>query len=124
MTTKKIKFYELPKQIPELEFDGEETALRLDDINRYSWNAKTKKIYESIESKIDAIEFKGKGWSIHCWCDVSGFNYWHKIMQEENYIQITIAFDTDEIEESEVNKIRNALWDAEYKCEELQGLHN
>lgn len=104
-----IKFYDIPNHIKHLEFDGDKTDLRLHSQENFNWGADNESEYKKAQKEIDAIEYKGKGWTIYAWYDVSSYNYWMKQVQEKNYIQLTVAFDKDTVDESEIEKIANAL---------------
>lgn len=46
--------------------------------------------YEAMESDINSFEIKGRGFVVYAWNDCSGYKYWTKQQEEDNYIQITI----------------------------------
>lgn len=105
-----IKFYEITKEMLgyHITFDGDKSDLRLHSDDTFQWGAKLKRAYQKAEKLINKIEFKGEGWQIYAWCDVSGFDYWMKSQQETNYIQITIAFDTESIDADELPALKSA----------------
>lgn len=105
----KIKFFEVADRIKHLQYDQDPTDLRLHCEESFRWGAKEEKDYKAAEKEIDNIHYKGKGWEIYGWYDVSGFDYWMKRQEETNYIQLTVAFDKDTVDESEVEKIDKAL---------------
>lgn len=111
---KKIPFYELPQLITigRLTFDGDKTDFVLHAEEQFNWGAETKKQYNAATKEIDAIKAKGKGWELYAWYDVSSYEYWMINMQEQNYIQITIRFDEQDIQETEIANIQKALDDA------------
>lgn len=121
-----IPFYELPELIKRgrLTFDGDKTDLRLHSDDMFRWGAKTKRDYEIAERKIDKIEYKGKGWTIYAGYDVSGFNYWMKKMEETNYMMLTVCFDTETIDRSEIEAIDRALDSALADAEALENKYN
>lgn len=123
---KQLPFYELPKLITvgRLTFDADKTDLRLHSDETFCWGCKTKKEYAAACKRIDKIGCKGDGWQIYGWYDVSGYEYWMKNMQEQNYIQITIAFDTDTIPESELQNISNALDNALAEADAIQNKYS
>lgn len=108
-----MKYFELPELLAKrnlhITFDGDKTDLRLHSDENYRWGAKLKRDYKKACKAIDAIEFKGNGWQVYAWYDVSSFEYWMKQMEETNYIQISIAFDSEDIEDTEVENIYNAI---------------
>jgi hypothetical protein len=75
----------------------------------FSWGGSTKKEYQQGAKAINAINYTGKGWNIYAWFDVSCYEYWMKKQQEQNYIQVTIRIDTENILQSDVDKIMDAL---------------
>lgn len=123
---KQIPFYELPKLIKmgRLTFDGDKTDLRLHSEDMFRWGAKTKTAYQKAEKEIDKIEYNGKGWKIYATYDVSGFHYWMKRMEETNYISITVAFDAETIEETEIVAIDKALDSALADADALEYKYN
>jgi hypothetical protein len=105
-----IKFYELADILDlDLEYDGDETDLRLHGNEMLNWGAETEAEYKEAADAIDAISFKGNGWEVYAWCDVSGFNYWMVQQEEQNYINVTIMFDVDTVDVSEIPAIKNAI---------------
>lgn len=105
----KIKFNELVDHIQGLDFDGDESDLRLHSDEYFSWSADNEEEYNKAEKEIDSIEYKGKGWEIYASYDVSGFGYWVERQHEYNHIHITVSFDDEFIDESEIDKINEAL---------------
>lgn len=91
-----------------LEHDGDDTDLRLHvhsiDSN---WFCNDEKHYVEIENEIDAFEIKRKAYTVHMWCDVSGFDYWMKQMDEPNYIQVTVSFNELYTDENDLNELAN-----------------
>jgi hypothetical protein len=107
----KVKFYDLPTKLKfgKLEFDGDKKDKRLHSEEIVYWGASTKKQYNAACKGIDKIEYKGEGWKIYAWYDVSSYEYWMKNMKEQNYIQISVSFDSDTISKDEVSKLDYAL---------------
>lgn len=112
----KINFWNIPNYIKELEFDGDKTDLRLHSDNWYNWGADNEEDYEEATELIDSIEEKGNGYTIYCWCDISGYDYWMINMQETNYIQISVMFDSPTIDESELENLKTLLDKVNSKC--------
>ena len=104
---KAIKFYELASD--SLEFDGEKKDFRLHSPEQYNWGAKDENEYEQAEKEINAISYKGEGWEVYCWFDVSGWDYWMNQQEESNYIMTTVAFESDEVDSSQVEPINTAI---------------
>jgi hypothetical protein len=69
------------------------------------WTRETENTYNKVTAKLDKISAKGKGYEIYVWYDVSGFDYWVIKQEEENYAQITIKFDNDFINKSQLNAL-------------------
>ena len=110
LSSDKIKFYKLADILDlDLEYDGDETDLRLHGSEMLNWGAETEAEYKEATDAIDAISFKGNGWEVYAWYDVSGFNYWMVQQEEQNYINVTIMFAVDSIDASEIPAIKNAM---------------
>lgn len=123
---KKIPFYELPHLISgtRLTFDGDKTDFRLHVEESCNWGGETEEGYNKACEMIDAITYKGEGWQIYAWYDVSGYQYWMKTMEEQNYIQITLTFDGETVNDSEILAISNALDLASSCADEIQHEYN
>ncbi len=50
----------------------------------------TKTKYNEMENDVNNFEVKGDGFVVYAWIDDSGFEYWTKLQEEDNYIQITM----------------------------------
>jgi hypothetical protein len=106
----KIKFYEIANILDlDLEYDGDETDLRLHGEEKLNWGAETNAEYEEATNAIDAISYKGNGWEVYATYDVSGFDYWMLQQEEPNYINMTIMFDNDTVDVTEITAIKNAI---------------
>ena len=114
-----MKFWEIIKEIPSLEFDGDKTNRRLHSVEQYNWGAKEEPKYAKAEEEIDAIFFKGDGWEVYCWYDVSGWDYWMNNQEESNYIMTTIAFENEDVSPQEISKIKSAVDEALYTAENI-----
>jgi len=106
---KTIKFWDLADRNTKLNFDGDKADLRLHSDESFNWGARTKADYKKACKEIDNVSYKGKGWQLFAWYDVSSYEYWMKQMQEQNYIQITIAFDSENVAKDEKDNILAAL---------------
>jgi len=117
----KVKFYDIVDELIDydVQYDGDPTDLRLFSELRYSWGADNEKDYEKAQSEIDKIKYEGKGWEVYASYDTSSYNYWMKQQEEQNYINIAILFDEDTIDESEVEKLKEALSKAISKAEDI-----
>lgn len=126
---KNVKFWDIPDIIKKahpsinLSFDGSKNDYRIHSDEMFQWAASTKKEYTRLSKLIDKIDYKGNGWVVYGWYDVSGYNYWMKSQEETNYIQITISFDSENVPESEIENIYRAVDKAlavadgiEYSC--------
>jgi hypothetical protein len=105
MTTT-VKFYEIPNHIKGLEFDGDKTDFRLHLSDQIWWSAKNRTEYNRIEKRISKAQISGIGWDAYAWCDVSGFDYWK---EENNYVQISVCFESEEISIEEMDKMNDAI---------------
>ena len=71
-----------------LTFDGgEDTRLFLDESHAETLKL-SKAEYKAMEKRLRK-SYKGKGFEVYAWNDCSGYNYWTKKQQEDNYIMIT-----------------------------------
>jgi hypothetical protein len=107
-----IKFWVITEKIKGLEYDGDTSDLRLHSDERINWGAGTKREYQRIEKKLNKFEIKGEGWVVYVGHDVSGYEYWMKTMEEDNYVMVSVGFDTEDVLVSELDKIENAVYDA------------
>ena len=124
---KKINFWDIPNLIKgnyHLTFDGDKKDLRLHSEENFRWGGKTKKEYNKAAKEIDGIEAKGNGWSLYAWYDVSSYEYWMKKMEETNYIQITVSFDKEKVNESELPLIVKALDNALAEAEAIENKYS
>ena len=105
-----IKFYEIANILDlDLEYDGDETDLRLHGEEKLNWGAETAAEYEEATNAIDAISYKGNGWEVYATYDVSGFDYWMMQQEEQNYLTMTIMFDNNTVDVTEITAIKNAM---------------
>ena len=119
---KKILVKDLAKKLDgHFQYQGENIIDSLECIN---WGAKNKTSYKNATKEIDSISFKGVGWEIYGWYDVSGFEYWMKTMQEKNYIQLTISFESDSVNELEIENIQSAIDGAIDEAYSIQEKYN
>lgn len=125
-TATKIKITDLPNLITigHLQHDGDDKDLRLHSEESFRWGGKTKKEYNAAAKEIDNIKANGKGWNLYAWYDVSSYEYWMKQQQETNYIQISLSFDTNTINEDEIPQIVKALDDALASADTIEYKYN
>tara|TARA_R110000868_G_scaffold392913_1_gene663796 strand:+ start:94 stop:492 length:399 start_codon:yes stop_codon:yes gene_type:complete len=123
---KQVNFWDIPQLIKygKFNFDGDKKDLRLHSDESFRWGAKTKTKYNAGKKAIDRISAKGNGWQIYAWYDVSSFEYWMKQMEETNYIQITISFDAETIDETELSKLDSAIDNALAEAEAIENQYN
>jgi len=86
----------------------------LNKIDVYSdiyWTAKNEKDYKFIENEIFNYKIDNDLFSIVCWCDVSGFDYWVIKQEETNYVSIDVYLKKDAIlySEAELEEIKKAI---------------
>lgn len=102
-TQHKMYMNQLEKAVG-LTFDGGDDTRLFDEIIYADTLSLTKKQYKKMEAELNKFLIKGMGFIVYAWNDVSGYNYWTKQMQEDNYIQITadienaVNVDVDELE--------------------------
>lgn len=73
------------------------------------WLRDTEREYNQVTNKLDKISSKGKGYFIYVWYDISGYDYWVVNMKEDNFAQISILFDSDEIKASQIPALINKI---------------
>lgn len=75
----------------------------------------SKSEYSEMEKLLDKTKVKGKGFNVSAWNDCSGYEYWTKKQEENNYIQVTVYIDdpfkvdAQELRDA-VNKVENIFW--------------
>lgn len=121
---KTISFYKIPSHIEGLDFDGDKTDLRLHTSDNFRWAVRNKKGYKAIEKQINEFNIQGNGWIVYTWHDISGYDYWMKQREENNYIQITVRFDKARINFEEVERIDSAIYKAEQFAQAIQNKSN
>lgn len=105
---KTIKISEIPRMVKSIRFiDNDNNSLDVEQ-NDY-WSRDTEKEYNAVTNKLDKLEFKGRGYTGYVWYDISGYNYWVVNMQEDNYAQITIRFDNDTINKSQLPALEHKI---------------
>lgn len=90
-----IEYWDIPKKIRDLEWDGDKSDLRLFHncgMYNFHWGEKEEKDYQKVEKKLDKFEIKGSGYAICLGYDVSGWDYWMNKQEETNYVNIIIEF--------------------------------
>lgn len=113
---KTIPFYEIPNHIGDLEFDGDKTDLRLHHQDIINWTAPNEEEYILTENEIDDFEIERKAYSIYFRYDASGFEYWVEEQEEENYIAITVGFNSTELTIEEVEQLKADVEEAYFKA--------
>jgi len=99
-----IKLMENLARLTETEFDGDPKDLRLHDQTIFTESLNyTKNEYKKMENDINNFELKGSGFSVYAFCDVSGYEYWTKNMEEDNYISICVAIDKNALMEERIS---------------------
>ena len=96
----------------------------LDSEEIHNWGADNVTEYKKAQNEIDKIKYKGKGWEIYGWYDVSSFDYWIIKQEEQNYIQITIKFKNETVKEEEVDEIADALDSALADADRITNKYN
>ena len=117
-----IKFYQLANLL-DLAYDGDETDLRLHGKEILNWGAETEEEYNQVTESIDAISYEGNGWHVYAWYDVSGYDYWMIQQEEPNYINITVSFDSDEVDRDEIPNIQKAIDSAYEEAYAISEMH-
>lgn len=106
----KLRFDELPIIIKPLTFDGQLTDMRLHVDEMPYWMTNTEEEYNIACAEIDALGYKGNGWTVYAWYDVSGYDYWRHQQEEQNYISITVSFGKEVIPAKEIAEILTQVY--------------
>lgn len=113
---KTIPFYKIPNYIEELEFDGDKEDLRLHYQDIINWTEPNEEEYILTENEIDDFEIERKAYSIYFRYDASGFEYWVEEQEEENYIAITVGFNSTELTIEEVEQLKADVEEAYFQA--------
>ena len=75
------------------------------------WTAENEEEYNQKEKLIDDYKVDNDLFSLNCWCDISGFNYWVIQQEEENYVSIDVCLKKDVLDytEEEIELIKEAI---------------
>lgn len=76
-----------------LEYDGNGDNRLFDEIINTASKDMNKKKYLAMEKQIKDFSVKGLGFEVYAWNDASGYDYWTKSREEDNYIMITVSVD-------------------------------
>lgn len=101
-----IKLWDVPERIKELVHDSDKEDLRLHYEDGFNWDRNSEKEYNEVENQINNFEIKREEYTVYGWCDISGFDYWHNQMNEENYIQISVSFKNDYVKIDSLNQLK------------------
>ena len=116
-----MKFFEIVNKINLLTFDVDKNDLRLfaGDAG-YSWGFDSEEDYINQEKSLDSFEIKKENYTIYFSYDVSGFDYWINNMEEGNYIQVCVSFDSVDFPESKLTELKNDIEEAIFEAENLE----
>jgi len=108
---KKVQISEIPELIKKYDrglrlMDASDNKLDVETSDY--WMRDSEKEYNKVINALDSISAKGKGYFIYVWYDVSGFDYWSKD-DDSNYAQITIQFDQDTINASQLPALERKI---------------
>ena len=83
------------------------------------WTADNEEEYQTKEDLIHAYENETELFSMSCWCDISGYDYWVIQQGEENYVSIDVCLKKQpkEYSQEEMQLIRDAIVEADYYFE-------
>ena len=111
MKADKIKFYDIihSNEFKDLVFDGDKKDKRLHLAETLTFFISEKEEYENVENELITTEKHGNGYTVYAWCDISGYDYWINQEQECNYIQISVAFNKQSINKSELAQLRKDI---------------
>lgn len=80
-------------------FDREPISIFASDMTRFE--------YDKMVKEINTTEIKGEGFTVYCWNDCSGYDYWSRHSDETNYIMVTA--DIKNIRKVDINELTKAL---------------
>lgn len=125
----KLVFIELEKQLDDLrtdvfefvgscsrELNSKEFYL---DSYIFSPSNMTKESYELWENTLPKFNVIREHYSIKCYCDTSGYDYWKEQKGRENYTSINIYVNS-ETNHNDIKNILNDLKEIEIKLENLE----
>ena len=74
---------------------------KLDIYTDINWSGKNKKEYREKEKHIYNFSIDNDLFLLKSWCDISGYDYWVKQQEEDNYVSIDIHLKKDLIDFTE-----------------------
>lgn len=85
------------------------------------WGADTKKEYNKQEKLIQKYKVENNLFSLYCWCDISGYDYWMVQQEESNYVSIDVVLKKKKYTDEELIQIREEIIKADiYFIENLE----
>lgn len=68
----------------------------------------SRKEYKAMEKDINSFELKGAGFTVYCWNDCSGYDYWRDFEENgDNYCMVTANIEN--INEVSVAELKQAM---------------
>lgn len=94
-------------------FDDENN--KIDVYSSVYWTAETKEDYEKKENIINSYIKETDLFRLNAWCDISGFEYWVKQQNEDNYVSIDVVLKkpVEKYTQEEIKIITNAIIEAD-----------
>lgn len=88
---------------------------KIDVYSSVSWTAKTKEEYQNKENIISQYKIENDLFTLVCWCDISGFDYWVIQQEENNYVSFDVYLKKQpkEYTQEECQIIQKAIIDAD-----------
>jgi len=109
-------------------FDGgDDNRLFVDDEQRITVFAKTLgwNDYQRMEKMLRNFTIKRDKYQVYAWNDVSGYQYWRdgeETCQDSNYIQITASISDSNLNDIELEQLKNDIDDVYYEFEEFDNV--
>lgn len=93
------------------------------DENLY-WGADTKKEYNNALEEIEKLKIENNIYKIYAWVDISGFEYWMKKQEEQNYLQISFTIKKSAISEENYKKLVKDIFATIDKANKIIQMYN
>lgn len=99
----------------DLDCPFDEEGNKIDVYTSVYWSADTEEEYNTKERFIEDFYYEDDLIKAISFCDISGFDYWVKTMEEENYVSINVYLkkEVDQYTQQEAQQIADLIskWD-------------
>ena len=88
-----------------------ENENKIDVYSSVYWSADTEEEYKRKEELINSYNIVNDLFILFAWCDISGYEYWVKQQEEENYVSIDVILkkQPNEYTQEELQIIRDEI---------------